>query len=142
MATIVIAVAVAIFIATTETLAKVIVVFALGHIITTIAVVRVLIGIRTLVVGTPAILPVCSSGLEALLITVVHGLPKHIGAVLVRLVVAAVPVVTIVRVGVEIGITVIVVTLVAKTIVLISQVPQILLLISILRRAFLSLKIC
>jgi len=74
IAAIVIAAVVAIFIATTETLAKVIVVFALGHVVTTITVVRVLIGIRVLVAETPAILPVCPSGQEALLITVVHGL--------------------------------------------------------------------
>jgi hypothetical protein len=123
IAAIVIAVAVAIFIATTETLAKVIVVFVPGHIITAIAVVRVLIGIRTLVVGTPSILPVCLSGAETLLITIVHGLPKHVGAVLIRLVVAAIPVVTIVIVCVEIWIIVVIVAVVVETIVLITQVP-------------------
>ena len=133
---------IAIFIATTETLAKVIVVFALGYIITTIAVVRVLIGIGALVVGTPAILPVCSSSLEALLVTIVQSLPKHIGAVLIRLVVAAVTIVTIVGICVVIWIIVIVVALVAETNILITQVPYIFLLITILRRASLSLKLC
>ena len=133
---------IAIFIAATETLAKVIVVFALGYIITIIAVVRVLIGIRVLVVVTPAILPVSLSGQEALLITVVHGLPKQIGAVLIRLIIAAATVVTIVRSRVEIWIIVEIVVLILETRVLLTQVPHILLLITVLRHASLLLKRC
>jgi hypothetical protein len=137
-----IAAVVAIFIAAAETLAKVIVVFALGYIITTIAVVRVLIGIRALVVVTPAILPVCLSGQEALLITLVHSLPKQIGAVLIRLVVAAATVVTIVRSRVEVWIIVVIVAVVLEAHLLLTHVIRILLLITVLRHAPLLLKRC
>ena len=108
-------VVVAIFITATETLAKIVVVVDLVYIITIVAVVRVLIGIRVLVVGTPAILPVCLSGEKALLIAIVHGRPKNIGAVLICLVVAAAPVVTIVRSRVEVGITIVIVAIVLET---------------------------
>ena len=50
IAPILITAVVAVFIAALETLAEVVVVVVLGHIITTIAIVRVLIGIRALVV--------------------------------------------------------------------------------------------
>jgi len=113
-------VVVAICIAATETLAKVVVVVVLGYIITTIAEVRVLIGIRVFVVVTPAILPVCLSGQEALLITVVHGLAKQICAVLIRLVVAAATVVTIVPTRVEVWIIVVIVALVLEAHVLLT----------------------
>jgi len=115
-----IAVVVAIFIAATETLAKVVVVVVLGYIITVIAVVRVLIGIRVLIAGGPAILPVCLSGTEAFLITVVHGLPKQICAVFIRLVVAAATVVTIIGSRVEVRIIVVIVALVLETHVLLT----------------------
>ena len=65
----------AIFITALEALAEVVVVVFLGYIIPVITVVRVLIGIRVLIVGAPAILAVCLSGEKALLIPVVHGLP-------------------------------------------------------------------
>jgi len=115
-----IAVVVAIFIAATETLAKVVVVVVLGYIITVIAVVRVLIGKRVLVVGGPAILPVCPSGAEAFLITVVHGLPKQICAVSIRLVVSAATVVTIIGSRVEVWIIAVIVALVLETHVLLT----------------------
>ena len=89
-------VVVAIFITAAETLAKIVVVVVLGYVITIVAVVRVLIGIRVLVVGAPAILPVGLPGKEALLITVVHSAPERIGAVLIRFVVMAATVITIV----------------------------------------------
>ena len=115
-----IAVVVAIFIAATETLAKIVVVVVLGYVITVIAVVRVLIGKRVLVVGSPAILPVCLSGAEAFLITVVHGPPKHICTVLIRFVVAAATVVTITGSRIEVWITVVIVALVLETHVLLT----------------------
>ena len=83
-----------IFIATTEALAEVIVVFVLLYITAAVAVVRVLIGIRALIVGTPPILPVCLSGGEAFLIPIVHSLPEQIRAVLIRLVVGAGTIIT------------------------------------------------
>ena len=65
----------AIFIAATEALAEVVVVFVLLYVIAIIAVVRIPIGIRVLIVGTPPILPVCLPGAKAFLIAVVYGLP-------------------------------------------------------------------
>src|ERR1700693_172600 len=108
------AAAVAIAIAATESLAEIIVVVFLGYIITTIAVVRVLIGIRVLVVGAPAILPVRLSGEKAFLIAVVYCLPEHIGAVLIGLVVLAATVVAIVRSCVEVWIVVVIVAIVLE----------------------------
>src|ERR1700737_52744 len=113
--TVLIAAVVAVVIAATEALTKIVVVVVLVYIIATIAVIRVLIGIRVLIVGTPAILPVCLSGAEAFLVTVVHTLPEQIRAVLIRLVVAAATIVTIVRSRVEVRIIiVIVVTLILE----------------------------
>jgi len=60
-----IAAVVAVVIAATEALAKVLVVRVPVDVIAVIAEVRVLIGIRVSVVGTPAILAVCLSGPEA-----------------------------------------------------------------------------
>ena len=90
-----IAAQVAIVIAAAEALAKVVVVGVLVDIIASIAVVRVLICERVLIAGTPAIRPVCLSGLETFRITVVHGLPKQIYAVLICLVVGAATIVSI-----------------------------------------------
>ncbi len=81
------------------------------------------------------------SGKEALLVTVVHGLPKQIGAVLVRLVVSAAPV-AIVRGRVEVGIVVVIVAVVAEVLLLLSQVPYIRLVITVLRVVSLPLKLC
>jgi hypothetical protein len=127
-----IAAVIAIFIAATEALAKVIVVFVLGYIKTIIAIVRVLIGIRALVVGSPVILPVGLSGEEALLITVVHGFSKQISAVLIRLVIAAAAVITIVRSRVEVGIIVVIVAIIPQAHLLLAYVLEVLLLITIL----------
>ena len=102
---------VAIFIATTEALAEVIVIIVLGNVIATIPVVRVLIGIGVLVVGAPPILTIGISGEEALFITVIYGFPKHIRAVLIGFVVAATAVVTIIRRRVKVRIIVVVVAI-------------------------------
>ena len=106
---------IAVFITAAEAFAEVVVVVCLIDIITVIAVVRVLIGVRVLVVGTPAILPVCLSSEEALLVTVVYGPPELIGAVLIGVVVAAAPVVTIIRRRVEVWIAVVIVATVLET---------------------------
>ena len=100
---------VAIFIAATEAFAEVVVVVVPVHVIAAIAVVRILIGIAVSVVRSPAILPVCLSSAEALLIAVVDGLPEQICAVLIRLVVPAAARVPIARRRVEVGITTVVV---------------------------------
>ena len=70
--------AVAIFIAATEALAKVVVIVVPVYVIAVIAVVCVLISIRVSVVRTPPILTVRPSGPEAFLVTVVNGLAKKI----------------------------------------------------------------
>ncbi len=114
MATVLIAAVVAVLITALEALAEVVVVGALGYVITTIAVVRVLIGIRALVVRAPAVLAVCLSGKEALLVPIVHGLSKHVGAVLIGLVVLPAAPVAIVRSRVEVGITVVIVAIVPE----------------------------
>jgi len=140
IAAVLMAAAVAILIAATESLTEIIVVVVLGYIITTIAVVRVLIGIRILGVRLPAILAVRLSGMKALLIPVVHGLAKHIGAVSIRLVVLAVPVVTIVGSCVKVWIAVVIVAIVLETHPLLALVVPILLLITGLCHAPFSLK--
>jgi hypothetical protein len=71
IAAILIPAVVAVFVAPTEALAKVIVVVVPVYVIAVITVVRVLIGIRVSVIGTPAILAVCPSGSEAFLIAVI-----------------------------------------------------------------------
>jgi hypothetical protein len=114
--TIFIAAAVAVFIAATEALPEIVVVVVLGQIITTIAVVRVPISIRVLVVGTPLILPVCLTGAEAFLVAVVYGLTEQVRAIFICLVVAAAAIVTVARSRVVVRITtVIVLTLVPKS---------------------------
>src|SRR5581483_2957140 len=63
-----------VFVAVTKALPKIVVVLVLVNVIARVAIVRVLIGERALVVGMPAILPVCFSSAVSLFITVVHGL--------------------------------------------------------------------
>lgn len=122
VATILIAAVMAIFIAATEALAEVVVVLVLVYVKAIIAVVRVLIGIRVLIAVAPTILPVCLSGAEALLIAIVYGLLEQICSVLIRFVVPAATIVTIVRSRVEVGITiVIVVLLILDTYLLLTQ---------------------
>lgn len=103
-----IAAVVAIFVATTEALAKVVVIVVPVYVITVIAVVGVLIGITVSVVGTPPILAVCLSGPEAFLVTVVNGLAQKICAVLISLVVATATMVTIDRSRVEVRIAIVI----------------------------------
>ncbi len=99
---------VAIFITTLEALTEVVVIIVLAYVITIIAVVGVLIGIRLCVVGIPVVLPVCPSSIVAFLIAVIDGLPEQIRAVLVCLVVAAAAIVTIIRRRVEVRISAVV----------------------------------
>lgn len=51
----------AVFIATLEALAEIVVVVVLGYVVPAVAVVRIPVGIGVAVVGMPAILPVCLS---------------------------------------------------------------------------------
>ena len=109
VATIFVAAAVSILIAATEALAKIVVVVVLGEIVATIAIVRIPISIRALVIGTLVILAVCLTGAEAFLVAVVHGLPKQVCAILIRLVVGAATIVTIARSRVVVRITLVIV---------------------------------
>ena len=122
IAAILIAAVEAIFIAATEALAKVVVVGVLVNIIASIAVVCVLIGVGVLVAGTPAIHPVCLSRLVAFRVTVVHGLPEQVYAILICLVVDAATIVSIVRSRVEERITVVImVAIVLETYLLLTH---------------------
>ena len=116
-----IATAVSVFIAALEALAEIVVVVVLGQIISTVAVVRVPVGIRVAVVGMPAILPICLSSGEAFLVAVVYGLPEQVCAILIRLIVAAATTVAIARSRVVVRITIVIVlTVVAKSYLLLT----------------------
>ena len=122
--TVLITAVVAVLIAATESLAEVVVVIVPVDIKAIVAEVRVLIGVRVLVVGMPPVLAVCLSGPEAFAVAVVHCLPQHIGAVLIDLVVVAAALVPINRGGVIVGVSVIVaVALVLKTKLFLSFPP-------------------
>lgn len=113
---------VTIFIAATEALAEVVVVVVLAYIVAAIAIVCVPIDKRASVVGMPAISMVSPSGSKAFLITVSHGLLQQPDPVLIRFVIGAATMVTIVRGSVEVRIMVIiVVTLVPDTYLLLTQ---------------------
>jgi hypothetical protein len=72
---ILIAVVVAIFVATLETFAKIVSVVFRVYVIAVEAIGRVLVGVTVPVVGTPVILTVGSPGAEALLVARIHRLP-------------------------------------------------------------------
>lgn len=78
-----------------EPLAEVIVVLVLVDVAAVVSIVGVAISRRVLVVSRPAILSVGLTEAHALLVAVVHGLPHHIGAVLVCLAIDAAVVVAI-----------------------------------------------
>ena len=98
----------AVFIAAAEPLAEVVAVVVLGHVITVVAVVRVLVGNRSPVIGTPAILAVSHSGPKTFRITVLYGLLKLPIAVAIRLVVDAATIVTTVIRRPEVGVILVV----------------------------------
>ena len=107
---------VAVFIAATEALPEVVVVVITVYIEAVIAVIGILIGIRVPVVRSPAILPVRLSSVKTLLIAVVHSSPEQVCAVLIGLVVATSPTVSIARGSGEVGIrAVVVVALILDT---------------------------
>jgi hypothetical protein len=107
---------VAVFIAATEALPEVMVVVITVYIEAVIAVIGILIGIGVSVVGTPAILSVRLSRAKTLLIPVVHGSAEQVCAVLIGLVVATSPTVSIARGSGEVGIrAVVVVALILDT---------------------------
>ena len=112
-----------VFVAVTKALPKIVVVLVLVDVIARVAIVRVLIGERALVVGMPAILPVRFSGAEALLVTVVHGLTQQVCAILIRFVVSVTAMVTIDRRRVEIRIMIVIVVAVATYAYLLLAYP-------------------
>ena len=125
---------IAILIASTESLAEVIVVVVSLNVITVVAVVRVLIGVRTPVIGTPAILAVCRSGVKSFLVTVVHRLAKRVRAILIRLVVVAATLVAIDRSCVEVRISIVIgVPVILEKYLLLLQASHILFLNPVLR---------
>src|SRR5450759_2089585 len=135
-----VAAVIAIFIAATEALAEVVAVVVPLYVEATISVVPILIGIRIPVIERPAIVPVCLSSPETLLIAIVHGLPEHDGAVLIRLVISASTRVPIAWRRVEVGVTaVVVVGCVLDTQLLLTEARDVLLLKIVLRQTLLSL---
>lgn len=107
---------IAVVVAATEPLAEVVVVIGLIYIKAVVAEVCVLIGVRVLVIGMPAVLAVGLAGPEAFAVTVVHCLPQHIGTVLIDLIVVAAALVPVNRGRVIVGITIVVaIAVVLKT---------------------------
>src|SRR6476646_7291094 len=70
-----------VFVAATEPFAEVVVVVALRQVVAAIAEVGILIAVRLLIVRGPVVLAIGASGLESLLIAVVHRLAHDVGAV-------------------------------------------------------------
>lgn len=135
-----ISVVIAILISATESFAEIISVVLRVDVVAVVAVGRVLISVAVAVVGTPTVFPVSGPGAEAFLVTGIHRLAQQICAVLIGLVVGAAAIVAINRRGVEVGIVVIVVTLITETPLLIPQVLQVVFLEAILRHSFLPLQ--
>ena len=102
---------VAVFIAATKSLAEIILVFILVHVIAIIAIACILIGIRVSVVRSPPVLLVCLAGMEAFLIAIVHGLSEYICTVLIRFVAPAATIVTIRWSRVEVWIAIVVIVI-------------------------------
>lgn len=84
-----------------KTFAEVVAVLRQVNIVTIVAICRVLISVRILVVETPPVLSIRLTGAHAFLIAEVQGPPKHIGTVLIRLIVstAAIVAVAVRRIG-------------------------------------------
>ncbi len=90
----------------------------------------------------PAILPVCLSRTETFLVAIVYGLPEQIRSVLIDLVIATAPIVTVDRSRVIVGVAIVIVfALVAKADLLLTFALQIIFLETILRQAILSLQL-
>ena len=131
-----------ILIAAAETLAEVKIVVGWVYVIAGITVVSVLVRVRVLVAKGPVILPVRLSGAKAFLVPIVHGFPKEIRAISIRLVVAAATEVPIARCGVEIRVTdVVIVARILHADLLLSQPHHILQLELILVRPALLLQL-
>jgi hypothetical protein len=119
---ILIAAPIAIIITAPEALAEIVVVGVLVDIIAGVAIVRVLVGEGVLITGTPPVHPVRLPGLEAFRITIVHGLPEQVCAILIYLIIGARTKVSISRSRIEIWISVIImVAVIPETYLLLAQ---------------------
>lgn len=87
---------VAVLVAATEAFAEVVLIFVYINVVAIVPVGRVLIGVRVLIAASPTIRSIRLPGAIALRVAVVDGLPEHLRAVPVRLVVSAATVVAIV----------------------------------------------
>src|SRR6185503_19376377 len=105
---------VAIFIAALEALAEVIVVVAPVDVIAAIAIVCIPVGIRVLIVELPTVVAICLAGVEPFLVAVRHRLPECLRAVFVYFVVAAAALVPIDRRRIEIGVALVVESVIAQ----------------------------
>ncbi len=123
-----------VLIAAPEALTEVVTVLVQIDIVPVITVGRVLIGVGISVIGAPPVLSVRLASAHAFLVTEVHGLPKHIGAVLIRLVISTTAIVAIAvrRIGERLA--------APQTQLVLTQSFQILLLKSELRHPPLLLK--
>ena len=121
-------------IAAIEAFAEVVAVLIQINVITIVTVGCILIGVRIFIAEARTILSVGLSGANASLIAVVHSLPEHIGAILIRLVVSTATRVTIVRSRIFVGARVLEIYLV------LTQALQILLLKTQVRLTLLLLQ--
>ena len=141
--TILIPAAISVLVATSEPLTEIVVIVSPLYVVATIAVIRILIGIRAAVIGLPTVLVVCLASPEAFLVTIVHCLAEKVRTVLICFVVMTSAIVTIDRGGIEIRILVVVgVAVVLEIDLLLTQTLHILLLETILRHPVLLLQLC
>ena len=131
---------VTIFVTASKPLAEVVVVVGPVYIIAAVPEVGVPISVGVFVIGAPMVVPVRLAGAEAFLIPVVRRPPQHFRAVFVGLVVAPAAIVAIDRRRIEIGVAIVVESMVPEMDVLLTQALQILFLKTKLRRAILSLE--
>jgi len=135
--------AISVLVATAEPLTEIVVIVSPLYVVATIAVIRILIGIRAAVIGLPTVLVVCLASPEAFLVTIVHCLAEKVRTVLIGFVVMTSAIVTIDRGRIEIRILVVVgVAVVLEIDLLLTQTLHILLLETILRHPVLLLQLC
>ena len=87
---------VAVFVTAPEAFAEVVVVLAQIDVVAVVTVRRILIREGILVIEVPTILTIRQAGLITLIVAVLDGLPEHLCAVLVRLVILAAAIIAIV----------------------------------------------
>jgi hypothetical protein len=122
-----------IFVPATETFTEVVLVLRKINVVSVVPVARILIPEVILIAVSPSIFTIRLSSTNTLFVTIPHGLPKQICAVLVRLVVSATSIVAILRRSVA-------VLPVLEAILILSYSIQIALLITQLRNASFALE--